>query len=98
METAFPLASFKRQEYFPSAIQVTEPLWIFWVHEVAPYVFVDFHEPIEAFLLAGQLVALNHRDERLDVYPPKFLIPFELLKRTAQTIHEVEDAASRRAM
>ena len=60
---------------------------------MAPHVLVDFHEPIEAFLLARQLVAFNHGDERLNVNPPKLLVPLELLKRSAQTIHEVEDAA-----
>ena len=93
MEASLPFAAFQGEEHLSPAIQVTEPFGVFGIHEVAPDIFVDTHEPIQTFLLAGQLIALYHGDERLDVNPPEFLVPFQLLEGSSQSVHEVEDAS-----
>ena len=91
MEAAFPLAALEGEQHLAATVQVAEPFGIFGVAEVAPYIFVDTHEPVKAVLVARQLVALYHGDERLDVNPPELLIPFKLLQGTAEPVHEVEE-------
>ena len=54
---------------------------------------MDALEPVEATLVAGELVALDEGDEGLEVYPPEFLVPFEFVAGMAEAVHEVEDAA-----
>ena len=93
METTFPLSAFEWEKDFAAAVEVAIPFGIFLIREVCPYVVVYAFEPFHTFRIARQLIALEHRDERFDVYPPKLLVPFQLLARTAEAIHEVEDAA-----
>lgn len=54
---------------------------------------MDAAEPRKALFRARQFIALDHRYQGLDVYPPEFLVPLQLLQGAAQTVHEVEDAA-----
>ena len=93
METPLPLAALEREEHLPAAVEVTEPFGIFRIFEVRPHVIVQFLKPRKALLVARQLVGLDHRDRGFDMHPPQFLIPFELLLRTPEAIHEIEYAA-----
>lgn len=77
----------------PRRVEVTEPFGIFRIFEVRPHVIVQFLKPRKALLVARQLVGLDHRDRGFDMHPPQFLIPFELLLRTPEAIHEIEYAA-----
>ena len=93
MEAAFPLATLEGQQDFALAVEVAVPLGIVGVAEVAPGVVMYALEPVEAALVARELIALDEGDEGLEVHPPELLIPFKLVTRMAETIHEVEDAA-----
>ena len=73
MEAALPLTTFEREQHLASAVQVAKPFRILAVGKVAPSVFVYALKPFQAFFLAGELVAFEHRDERFDVHPPKLL-------------------------
>ena len=92
MEAAFPLAALEREEDFALTVEVAIPLGVFGVAEMAPGVVVNALEPSETTLVARELVALDERDERLEVYPPEFLVELEFVTGLAQAIHEVEDA------
>ena len=93
MEAAFPFAAFEREQTLAAAIEIAEPFGIFGVGKVRPDIIVNALEPFEAARVAREAIAFNHRDERFDVYPPKFLVPLELLQGTAEAVHKVEDAA-----
>ena len=93
VEAAFPLAALQGQQHFALAVEVTVPFRIFGVAEVAPGVVVDALEPVEATLVAGELIALDEGDERLEVYPPELLIELEFMAGLAEAVHEVEDAS-----
>ena len=93
MEAAFPFAAFEGEEDFSASVEVAVPFWVFGVVEVCPDVVVDSLEPCETVCIAGEFVAFDHGDEGLNVYPPEFLVPFELLEGVSEAIHEVEDAA-----
>ena len=93
METAFPLTALKREEHLSAAVQVAIPFRIFLVFEVSPHIVVQLLEPLEALFVSCKLIALDHSDGALEVNPPEFLIPFELLCRIALAVHKVEDAA-----
>ena len=93
MEAAFPFAAFEGEEDFAAPVEVAVPFGVFGVVEVCPDVVVYSLKPCETVGVAGEFVAFDHGDEGLDVYPPEFLIPFELLEGASEAIHEVEDAA-----
>ena len=60
VETAFPLAALEREQHLAAAVEVSPPFGIFLILEVAPSVVVYALEPLEATLVAGELVALYH--------------------------------------
>ena len=93
MEATFPFSALERKQHFALAVKIAKPFRMFGVGKMRPYVVVNTIEPFKAFLATGELVALDHGDERLDVNPPEFLVPFELLARMAEAVHEIEDAA-----
>ncbi len=93
MEAALPLAALEGQQDFALTVEIAVPLGVVIVAEVFPSVVVDALEPVEATLVARELVALDEGDEGLEMYPPELLVPFELVARMAEAIHEVEDAA-----
>ena len=93
VEATFPFSALERKQHFALAVKITKPFRMFGVGKMRPYVVVNTVEPFKAFLASGELVALDHGDERLDVHPPEFLVPFELLARMAEAVHEIEDAA-----
>ena len=92
MEATLPLTALQRQQHLALTVQIAVPLWVFGVGEVAPGVVVDALKPLQALLVARQLVALEQRDECLDVYPPQLLVKLQLVAGLAQAVHEVEDA------
>ena len=93
VEAAFPLAALQGEEHFAPAVEVAVPFGVVGVDEVAPDVAVYAFEPVEAAGVAGEAVAFEHSDEGLDVYPPEFLVPFELLAGVSQPVHKVEYAS-----
>ena len=93
MKTPLPLAALQSQQHFTPTIQVTEPFRIFLILKMCPKIIIQFQKPIKAFLISGQLIALEHRNCRLNVHPPEFLIPFKLLLRSALDVKEVEYSA-----
>ena len=93
METAFPFTTFKRQKHLTATVQITEPLRILLILEVIPKILIQFHEPLEAFLVAGQLIALEHRNRRFDMYPPELLVPLQLLLRRTLRVQKIENPA-----
>lgn len=93
MEAAFPFAAFEGEEDFAAPVEVAVPFGVFGVVEVCPDVVVYSLKPCETVGVASEFVAFDHGDEGLDVYPPEFLIPFELLEGASEAIHEIEDAA-----
>ena len=92
VEASLPFSTFERQKNFALTVQVAIPFGIFGIGEVRPGIFVNAFKPFQTFFVAGELIALEHGDERFDVNPPKLLVPFELLTGMAQTIHKVENA------
>ena len=59
---------------------------------MAPHIVVHLFKPLQTALVAGEVIALDERNQRLDMHPPKFLVPLQLLGREALAVHEVEDA------
>lgn len=70
MEAALPLAALEGEQHFATAVEVPVPFGILGVHEVVPHVVVYALKPFQTLDVAGELVALDHGDEGLDVYPP----------------------------
>lgn len=93
VETAFPLATLEREQHLAAAVQIAEPFGVFGVLEMRPGVVVQPEEPVETRLRTGEAVSLDHRDHRFDMHPPQFLVPFELLLRVSEPVHEIEQAA-----
>ncbi len=93
MEAALPFTALERQEDFASAVEIAEPLRILRILELREEVVVQLQEPLQTLFVASQLVALQHGDGGLDMDPPKFLVPFQLLLRITLAVHEVEDSS-----
>ena len=89
MEAALPLAALEGQQDFALTVEVAVPLGILGVAEVAPGIVVDALEPVEATLVARELIALDEGDEGLEMYPPQLLVPFELVARMAEVPSEI---------
>ena len=62
MEAALPLAALEGQQDFTATVQVAVPLRVLGILEMRPHVVVELLEPLQALLVAGQLVALDHAD------------------------------------
>ena len=93
MKTAFPFSTFQRQQQLSPAVQVTKPLPSRGIREMRPGIVVNFFEPLETLRIAGQRITLDQTDQRLDMYPPEFLIPLQLLRRLSFAIQKVIDSA-----
>ena len=93
MEAALPLSALESEENLTAAVEITIPLRILCVLEMSPHVVVDLLEPLQTLLVACELVAFDEADCRLEVYPPEFLVPLELLHRSTFDVLEIEDSA-----
>ena len=74
VEATFPFSALERKQHFALAVKIAKPFRMFGVGKMRPYVVVNTVEPFKAFLATGELVALDHGDERLDVHPAEFLL------------------------
>lgn len=93
MEASLPFAPLGWQKYFPPSVEISEPLRILWVFEVRPGVLMHLLKPLHALLVPGQFISLEQRNQCFQVYPPKLLVPFQLLRRITFAVHEVIDTS-----
>ena len=94
MKATFPFAAFVIEKYLSLSIEIAEPFaGPLCVSEMAPRVLMGLLEPLSALVAAGKGISHDQADERLQVHPPKFLIPFELLGRFALGVKKIEYSA-----
>ena len=93
MEASLPLTSLKGKKNLSTTVEVAVPLRVFRILEVRPHIIVNLLEPLQALLVTCELICLDEADCRLEVYPPEFLVPLELLHWSTFDVLEIEDSA-----
>ena len=66
---------------------------MFSISKMIPCILVEGLEPGSALRITGQFVSFRQRYQGLYVYPPKFLIPLQLLGGVSVSIQKIKDAA-----
>ena len=90
MEASLPFSTLEGQEDFSATVQIAIPLRILGILEMRPHIIVNLSEPLEALLVSCELICLDEADCRLQMYPPKLLIPLQLLHITAGRLDEAQ--------
>ena len=62
VEAALPLSALESEENLTTAVEITIPLRILCVLEMCPHIVVDILEPLQALLVACELVAFDEAD------------------------------------
>ena len=89
MKEAFPTIRFGRPDAAAVAIQITEPLTVFWVGKVRESVVVHRVVPGGEIRPPGQRPGQEQGVERLAVRPPKFQICFKRMRRRPVQVRDV---------
>src|SRR5512137_1566403 len=92
MIAALPFPTLEVEQSFSLAVQVGKPLAMLRVGITGPGPLVDFAVPLFAIAAPGHGPGHGQGNQSLDVDPPEFLVPLELLGGMALDVEIIENA------